>query len=218
MTSPTTTGSASPKTGKIVLQIVAGGLAGFGAMSGIMRLLDGAFSGPLGIDLIIAAGVAAIYGLMAIFVGAGVLLPKVGAKVLNVADEQELHDGRRQLLGGAVGMALVSLLVASLALADGPNALLDRSIAALLVVVSLVGIAAISLLTRNQGDELMRRVSLESAALAFWLAMLTFGGWAALSVLGHAAMFSAIALIAGLFALFLFAMFVIIARRGMMTS
>lgn len=218
MTLPTTTGSASTKSGKLILQIVTGGLAGYLVMSAAMRLLDGAFAEPLAIDLIVAVAVAAIYGLMALFVGAGVLLPKVGAKVLNVADEHDLHDGRRQLLGGAVGMALVSLLVASLALADGPNALLDRSIGALLVVVSLVGIAAMSLLTRHQGDELMRRVSMELAALAFWLAMLAFGGWAALSVLGYAAMFSALVLIAGLCALFLLAMFVIIARRGMMTS
>jgi uncharacterized protein YacL len=205
-------------TRKTITQMAVGAVTGGAAMIAILKLMGFSSDNTIAPDVIIAVGVAMIYGLMAVVVGAGTLVPKAGATLLNVVDAQELRDEKPNLLWSAAGCLCIALLIAALALAVGPDAYLEGQSAAVLVLIAIAGLIVTTWMTWGKADELMRRVSTETSELAFALTAVVFGGWAALVILDRAVMFSPIAFVSGLFGLLLLAMFWVVGKRGMMTS
>jgi hypothetical protein len=163
--------------------------------------------------LAVAAGL--IYGLMGLFVGVGVLLPRSGATFLNVADADEIREERRKLGPGAVACILIGLFFLTLVWAsDRPSMRLG---ALLIIAACIIGVAVTSFASRARYDELMRQVSTEASAFTLRLSMVLLGGWATLSHLGYVRWMSPLAFVAGLALLSLVAIFWISAKKGLMT-
>ena len=87
------------KTRKLVIQLLTGGV--FGGVAGFagMSLID---PSELAGDQIILAGVGLIYLLMGLLVGIGIASPKLGSKVLNLQDAEEIIEQRRILTGSTI--------------------------------------------------------------------------------------------------------------------
>ncbi|GAA4012313.1 hypothetical protein GCM10022280_07680 [Sphingomonas swuensis] len=218
MIAHTDTAAAPRKTGKVVLQTLLGAVTGGLAMSAILWGLhdqEGLLDDPARMA---ALGTAMIYGLMALVVGLGSAAPRVGAQALNVEDADELIEQRPDLLIGAASFLLVAVLLGALALADGGGVvgILAPKTAGLIAAICAISLTIMTVAYRNRGDELMRRVSLEAGSWALAFVCLLFGGWATLAHLGLAAPFSPLLFVAGVFALYLLAVFVAAGLRGMM--
>lgn len=202
--------------GKQLAQATLGALAGAVA---IVPLL--AFGGPAltagGTGAIALAGVGVIYVLLGAGVGLGTLVPKPGAKLLNVAGPEDLADQRSSLLGGAASCLAIGLSLVVLAFA-GPVGVVPAPLAlmALAVMALIVGIVAMA--ERRREDEMARLVSHEAAAVCMTLGLPVLLGWAALDYLDRAAPIDPLWLIAGLAALLLLGSFIAAGRRGLLKS
>lgn len=204
------------KSRKTLVQGLGGAVAGAGGMLLMLHFVDDPARDPIGTDHILALGTALVYTLMALFVGFGALLPAVGARMLNVEDEAELRHERRDLLVGALVLLFVAGLLGALGLhGDAGAGILGRDAATIVAAAALIGLVGVSFYKADE-DELNRLVAKEAGALTGLALVVLFGGWAALAHLGHVQMFSALAFVAGAFALFLAAIFVVVGRRGMM--
>jgi hypothetical protein len=159
-----------------------------------------------------------IYLLIGLLLCLGTLAPRFGEKALNVEDADEIVEERPNLLGAAVFCLLVAGFILALTLAPSPlgAGIMDKMPAAFLSGAAAFGLVIVGYAYRNHGDELMRRLNSEADALTLTLALLLFGSWAALAQLGLAEMFGPLPFIAGLFALQMLAIFVVVGRRGML--
>lgn len=215
MAAPRTTRS---KGRKVALQLLLGLASGAGGMAAALWLLEAQKGTALGPGQVAAAGTALVFGLMALIVGLGTLAPAVGARTLNVEDEEELTEQRSNLLAGSISFLLVAILLTGLTLAgDGqvPGLLMPRA-AGLLALLAGLALVAWTIVHRNKGDEMMRLAGKEAGAITTYLLILFFGSWAAAAHLGFAPMFDPLLFVSGLFALYLLAMFVAVGRRGLL--
>lgn len=211
---------AGGKTGKLILQMVLGGVSGALAMIGIITVIGDQkvlLNQPGGLE---ALTVAMVYVLMAAVIGLGVMAPRVGAKALNVEDAEEIGEQRTDLVVGAITFLLVGVLLGALALAGRPGVegLLSPPVALTLAGGASGGLLLLSILYRKRGDEMMRKVSLEAGNWALGFVILLFGGWAALAHLGTVPPVAPLQFVAGLFALYLVAIFIAAGRRGMLKT
>ncbi|ANU08572.1 hypothetical protein [Paraurantiacibacter namhicola] len=168
------------KTGKTIFALVLGGLAGFFAAMGMMQLVESGTLGDLSASREVALLVALIYGLTAAAVLVGLLNPAIGAKFLNVEDAEELREQRGMLGWSGAAMLCWAGTLAVLALGGEGFPIPSVTAAAIVGGLMLVSILA----TAKQWhltDELMRALSRESTALAFYLLAGIGGGWAALA-------------------------------------
>ena len=85
------------KLKKHALGIACGAFLGFFGAIGVAGAAKEGLLGTAGASVHAALGVALIYLLMALVVGAGVLSPALGARFLNVEDAQELREERAKL-------------------------------------------------------------------------------------------------------------------------
>ena len=178
--------SGSSKLGKTLLAAGTGALTGFIATYFLLGMTDdgGALSG-LGTSREIALLVALVYGLTAAAVLFGLASPKVGAKFLNVEDAEELREQRAMLGWSGAGMLCWTGVLVVLAL--GGEGFPIPPVAAIVIAGLLVAVSVVTTMIQwRHTDELMRDLSRESAAMAFYLLMLLGGGWAALGHLGLA--------------------------------
>lgn len=209
--------AASPRKkplAKTIRGALLGGIVGGGSMAVLLPLLEGDLEKLPG-DVVVAIGVAAVCMLMALFVGLGTAVPTIGEKWLNVDDADELREERRQLVGASIMMAAMSAALFALIF----NALgrLGSMPAALVVVAAVAIVTWMHFATRNAVDEMARSLSREGSALGGGLIFCLFGGWAILTQFGWAAMFTPLGFVAGSVALYLAAVFWLVARRGLMT-
>lgn len=206
------------KTGKLVLQLVSGALIGgfvtFGFLTGIG---EGGFDKD---DPSRAVGLIAglIFILMGGLVGLGTIAPKAGAFFLNVEDPDELREQTRTLLQGALTFLLagVALLALSLASIGGSPGSISVPVATATVGICFAGLVIMTLLSRDQSDELMKQVGLEASALALYASIALFGSWAALAHLGYVAWIEPLGMISGLLLISLGAIFWVSARKGLL--
>jgi hypothetical protein len=174
------------------------------------------FPGKPALDQLVAIVVGLVYVLMGAVVAFGTLNPAIGAKLLNVADSEELRDDRRYLLAAGACCALMgfALFVVLLAGSAGP---IDRSTAIVLLALSLAVIVATWRMSCRGLDEFRSKVSGETSNVALSAILLVFGGWAALASMKYVAMFTPLAFIAGSLGLILLAAFAVAARKGLLT-
>jgi len=203
------------KFGLVFVRMLIGGLVGFAAMkfgleSGLGPMLRGA--GPGSVAL---AGFGLIFGLMGLFVGIGVAVPGLGAKVLNVGGREDIEDQRSQMMGGALSCLALGIAMVLLALAK-PGGVVPGVVGAAAFGFALFLTAAITLLQWRGYDELWRNMSMESAAWGGTLIAMTLLVWGALALIGRAVLPDPAGLIALVMGLQLLGTFIAIGRRGML--
>lgn len=202
---------------KLVIPALIGGVAGFAASFAMLRYIDSAAVGGLGMSATCAALVGVLYCVIAVGVILGAANPRVGARFLNVQDADDLREQARVLLHSGAAMLLwgAALLALALAAPDGPV----PSAAALLVGVGgLVIGSVISLKVYREMDELMTAVNLEASAISFALVFAVVGLWAMLAHLGYITGPLPLDLLTLFYGLVLVASFIAVGRRGMLTT
>ena len=200
---------------KFVLQAFAGGLVGAGFSVGITQLVDSGALGAFSAAQEAAMLVAMLYVVIGLVVGLGVAVPRAGASMLNVEDEEELREQRSVLAWSALSMVLIGVLLGLLAL-SGQGGLVDPALALGVIAAGWVVLAILGWYLMRNLDELMRALSRESAELAYYLLFVVCGGWATLAWLGFVPGMGMLAFLTLCHALLLLACFIATARRGMM--
>ena len=200
---------------KLLIPALIGGVAGFAASAGMMRFIDSAAVGGLGLSATIAALVAVLYGVIGLGIVLGTARPGVGAQFLNVEDADELREQKMILVLSGVSMLLwgVALLALALAAPDGP---LPQPAALAVGGGGLVIGIALSVKVFRISDELMAAVNLEAGALSYGITSLVIGLWAMLAHLGYAAAPAPLDLLTLFYVLVLVASFIAVGRRGML--
>ena len=200
---------------KTLVRMTAGAIVGATAT---FALLLGFDKSGLTLDdpaRLAAAATGLCYALIGLGVGFGTLAPNAGAHFLNVEDAEELTEQRSLLVYSALSCILIGgLLIALAILPGGPTYAVPVAVVTALTVILFI---LLWIATSRHVDEMTRRVSDESSALAMQISFILFGGWAIMAHLGKASWISPIGLIAGLSAVYLLAIFVAAARRGLMT-
>lgn len=200
---------------KFLTTLLIGGCAGFLAAFGFMQLADGDTLGKLDASREIAALVGIIYLLTGVAVGIGAVSPGVGARFLNVEDADELREQRKLLGLSALGMVALGGVLVILALA-APIGPIAREVA-LAAPIALIAFSAFTSARQARfTDELMKAVSRESSAFAFYLLFLVGGGWAVLAHLGYVAGPAMLDWVTLFASLMLVSTFWVCGRRGML--
>lgn len=201
-------------TKRDLLKMLGGAIFGAAGTGLFLALLDDRIDfDDTGTMIAVVAGMS--YFLMGLLVGFGALAPNTGARFLNVEDADEIREERPKLAPSAIACALIGLFLLTLVVADGFG---NRGLGLVIAGAALVGVVAISVRTRRLGDELMRQVGYESAALTLHLALVVLAAWAALAHLGYAPWVDPLALISGAALLYLLVVFAVAGRKGLMRS
>lgn len=203
-----------PNYRKLAIQLIAGAVVG-AAMGAALSLTLPELERTAGAGAFALAAVGLLYLAMGLFVGLGLLFPGIGAKVLNVADQDDLADQRAILIGSAVSCTVLGAALMLLAF-SGPQGLVPGALAVSALAFALVLLAAVTVLQWRLYDELLRGVSLEASAIMAGLLMPGLSLWAGLIHIGHAAAFDPLGLIALLMGAMLLATFIAAGRRGLL--
>ena len=204
-----------PFTRKLVIPLIAGGLAGFLASIGVTSFMDGWFGDDVSVSRTIAAVVGVLYMVIAIGVGVGAASPALGDKYLNTEDADEILEMRNMLMTSGAAMALfgAALILLAMAAPEGPIAARFALIgsAALFVVGGWLGWRS-----HKASDELFTAVNLEATAWAYAGTVIIGGGWAVGAHLGFAAPFAPLDWVTMFYIVALASSFIASGRRGML--
>jgi cytochrome bd-type quinol oxidase subunit 2 len=200
---------------KLIFQLACGGLMGCLAGYSVAALLGVKTTGTLSSDQVIVGGIGLVYLMMGLIVGFGLAFPKLGSKILNVEDAEEISDQKRILTGSAVGMAVLgsALLILPMARPDGaitPLVGFGGLLAALTILM------VISIRDWKHYDELILQLSRDAGNFAFGGTGLFLLIWASASWAGLASVPTPLALVAIVSGGFLLATFVAGARLGLL--
>ena len=201
------------KTRKTLLSAGLGFIAGIGGVLGFYALgadLDwGGGRAP-------AAAIGVVYLATGLFTLLGTMAPGLGAKVLNVADAEELVEQRAILLGSSASMIALGLMLLSLAGA-GPGGFIRDEVAMAMIAIALIGATVVSVRQWRLYDELWRQLSWEGSAYAMGLVLPLMVIWGAAVHLGYVASMDPLAVIAMVLAAVLAGAFIATGRRGLLT-
>lgn len=200
------------KTRKLIVQMVSGGLVGGIGSYAAMSLID---PKTLNVDQVIVGGIGLIYLLMGLFVGFGLLAPKLGSKILNVEDVEEIHEQRRMLTGSSIVMATIGAALAALALA-APGATVSPLAGFGGIAAALMVSVAITARDWKYYDEMMWQLSRDAGNLAFCGIGTILMLWGSAAAVGLAAAPTPLALVALVAGGMLLAIFVSATRAGLM--
>jgi hypothetical protein len=201
---------------KVVFQAVVGMICGAAGMSGLLWLLDGQAVRTPDASVIVAAGVGLIYFITGLFVGAGALMPGLGARLLNVADREELIEQRAMLGGSAVAMTLLGAVLVALAASHPSVAIVPPMTAFWAFVAAMAVSTVISARMWPSYDELWRALVRESSAMFAYLVFAVLALWGAAAAVGLIAGPGPLDLLSLAFGGFLLASFIAVGQRGMM--
>lgn len=170
---------------KLALPIGGGGIVGFLASFGFLRMTDFKSGLEMSVSHEIAGLVGLLYMLISLAVSFGVFMPNAGARILNVEDADELREQKKQLTLSSLGTVALGAALLVLAL-SGKSLPIDPLIGAFaafgLVVVAVITTLAMARYT----DELQRSLSRDAIVSAFYLLFAIGGCW---SVLAHTGIF-----------------------------
>lgn len=203
---------------KTLLSALGGAAFGAASVSALIWLGGDELLKAMNGSRVALAAVGLFYVLISAMLGFGLVAPGAGAKVLNVADAEELIDERPKLLRSILLMLVFGLAFMLLALSRGPD-FAEGPVSSAVGLAALVAVFLISVVSfRWMGlyDELDFQLGYEGSAWAFFIAAVILIPWAALDALGwnvtlqplDVVTVMAVALVAGPFA--------VIAKRGMM--
>lgn len=205
---------------RMAMQMLVGALVGSGVMAAVLAAAGSNLLDAMGPSRVALGSVGLVYALMAALVGFGLAAPRAGAKLLNVADAEELREERRGMMRSIVTMAAIGVALVLLALARGPGFAAGVVPAGVAMGVLLIVFAAGAIASwrwRNDFDELNHQLGLEGCFWAFCLSWVLLTLWGAADFLGWGAVLTPIDVVTTLSAMMLLGAFVAIGRRGMMT-
>lgn len=211
------------RSNKVALQLLAGGLFGALIGPGLAHLVI-SFDLPIGgVNLkpggVVLAAVGGVYSLMGLFVLFGVVWPRLGAVILNVADEEDLRERRTILLVSALTCIALGVAMVVLPFA-GPGGPVRTGIAAI-VMIGALGLAGyltwISIRDRHY-DELWSHLSAQASAITLAMLASLMVVWGTLAYLGMASPLDPLMIVAAPPGLFLLASFIATGRKGMLTQ
>ena len=211
MTSET---KATAPTFRLLLGWAAFGAVGYGvgrhlALSGV-TLWD-----RMGGDVVIALGIAAIYLLLGLLVGAMMLSARFRRAAMTEADALDLEDRRPAYAGQVVACIAFGVSLAALALADEAGPL--SPLAGVVIFAAALAIGFWSYLRSfHLLDELDRTVALESMTATYVLLLIVSIVWAALAHLEFVAPPSMLGLLSLFWGLSLVGAVAAAQRRGML--
>jgi len=206
---------SKPNYRKLTVQLVVGGLVGASLSLGTAVVFEQQASAANGIWGFVLFIVGAMIAVMGVFVGFGLVFPALGAKLLNVADRDDLADQRAILTGSAISCIALGAALMLVAL-SGPEGPVPGGVAIVALACSMVLMIVITIAQWRYYDEMMRNVSLEASA---WMAALLFPAimlWATAVHIGQAAAIDPLALIGLLAVTMLLATFIATGRRGLL--
>ncbi len=160
--------SPARKGRKLALMLGGGAVAGFLGATGVLTLIDSGVLGSLDPSREIALLVSLLYGFMGLLVCFGAMSPRLGARMLNVQDADELREMKQSLLASGIASLAFGAVLAVLAL-TGTDRVLAPPVAAVVAGTVFVVGALASARSIKYADELMRAVSRQSAAAAYGL-------------------------------------------------
>jgi hypothetical protein len=200
---------------QLTIGLIFGGLVGYGVghMAGGYAEARGVDELPLSAE--IAGLVAVIYILIATIVLTGALSPKLGAKLLNVEDADEVREMQAQFVSSGLAMLLWGFALLGLVLA-APVGPLDPAVALAIGAGGLLSGTWFAVRSYRQADELMLAMNLEAGALTYGLVLLVVGGWAMGAHLGYVTAPQPLDLLTLFYVLVLLATFIVVGRRGML--
>lgn len=175
MTTGTNDKNDIPVMRKLVVPLIAGGLAGFVTSFAITFNMDGWFGQEASISRQIAAVVGALYMVIAIGVGVGAASPVLGEKYLNTDDAEEILE-MRSVLGysaGATGLWGAALLILAMAAPDGPIAV---TVALAMTAVLFALGSWLGWRSHKASDELFAAVNVEATVWAYVATVVVGGG------------------------------------------
>jgi len=204
---------------KLALQLgsglLFGGVIGYGAGALAGSYFEGKGLEDVPLSVEIAGLVAVIYVLCGAMVALGSLNPAVGAKLLNVEDEDEVREMRTQFIYSGAAMALWGAALLALALA-APVGPLAAQVSLAIGAVCLAAGSWFAWQTYRAADELMTAINLEAGALTYGLVLAVMGGWGMLAHLGYARGPAPLDLLTACYVLVIAATVIVAGRRGML--
>lgn len=203
-----------PNYRKLLLQLISGAVVGAVAGFAIATFAP-QFDRFAGGGAIALAGVGLLYVAMGLFVGLGLVFPGLGAKVLNVADQDDLTDQRTILTGSSTGSTILGVALLLVAM-SGPQGLVPGVLAVSVLGFAMVLLTAITILQWRHYDELMRGVSVEASAFMAGILFPAVSLWAVLAHIGQTAPIDPLGLVALLAGSMLLATFIAAGRRGLL--
>ncbi len=203
------------KTRKLVVALIGGGVCGGLASAGFLIAVESGAMGALNSSRLVAGLVAVIYLLTALMVGIGLVNPSFGAKFLNVEDADELREQRLMLMLSTISMLAFGAALMVIALA-GPGAAIGAGagLTGFLILLTMTTVAGWRQMRYT--DELMKSLSQEASALAFYLLFVIGGGWAVLAHLGFVIAPAPLDWLSMFAAILLLSTFIAAGKRGMM--
>lgn len=200
---------------KLLIPASIGAVLGYAASAAMLSYIDSAAVDGLSVSAMIAAVVGVLYAVIGLTIMLGTANPRLGARLLNVEDADELREQKKVLTLSAAAMLLwgVALLALALAAPGGP---LPQAAALAVSGGGLVVGVGLSVMVYRIGDELMLAVNLEAGALSYGLLLLVVGLWAMLAHLGYVAAPAPLDLLTLFYVLVLVASSIAVGRRGML--
>ena len=207
------------KTRKLVVQMLVGAVAGAAVTLLTLNAIEGAGFNLDDPSRVSALLVGLVFLLMGAIVGLGVAMPGPGAHLLNVEDADELREQRKPLWRSAVSVLLIGTMMLALALAGGGDwaGIVSRQAAVIAVGAAVAGTTLLSLLARNDHDELMRSLAREGAACGMYASLAIFIVWGSLAHLGYAPWITPLGMVSAMLAIMLAAIFAVCGLRGVLT-
>jgi hypothetical protein len=196
----------------LILRMLGGAVAGGVAITAFLAVVGDRLADLDDKATVVAIAAGATYIVIGLSVALGLVAPKAGATYLNVEDAEELREQGGMLALSAVACILTGAFLLILALAEA----ITPGLALPLAAACIIGIAVSGWMVARRQDELTKQIGLESSTLTLQVVMILVGGWAALAVLGYADWLGPLAFIATVLLVQLFAIFVVITKRGMM--
>ncbi|WP_260581048.1 hypothetical protein [Sphingopyxis sp. PET50] len=159
------TAERTAKLRKTLLSSLVGAIVGAGCVAGLFWLAGQDLLDAMGLSRIVLAAIGVIYLLMTAMIGFGLAAPRAGAKLLNVADAEELVEERANLgMSAAFTAALgLTLMLVALARAPGFAAGIVPGGVAMAAVLLLFAAATLTWRWQKRYDELSQQLGLEGA-------------------------------------------------------
>jgi len=197
---------------KLAFQLVVGGLiGGLASYFGLCLLGVKNMAG----DQLAVGAVGLIYLLMGVICGFGLMVPKLGASILNVEDADEIRDQSRILSGSTICMIALgaALMLITMAGPDGP---IWRPAAMGGLLAALALLIVVSIRDWKYYDEMLLQLSRDAGNIAFSGVGSVTLIWGSASWLGLVTAPTPLALVALTSGGFLIAIFVASARKGLL--
>jgi O-antigen/teichoic acid export membrane protein len=208
-----TTGRAKRSVAGSAWRLIAGAAVGAAVTLAFLELVGPRLDkNDPGTMLALVTGLC--YALMGVMVGLGTLFPSGGAQYLNVENAEELRDESPLLKIGTLIFLLVGAFFLILAISGGSSTP-GSGLPVYAAAACLVGIVAVGIVTRKRTEEMMRQMSLEASSLTLQIVLVLLA--CAALVPNSVGELTPLAIVSGIALLHLIALFVAIARKGMLT-